>query len=88
MIPTGCQIAAARKLCGMSREDLAAKSYVSLYTIGVWERSSAAVVQAKPALLSRAIEALAAEGVRFTPAGVELARPTTTTVIASEGAIA
>jgi hypothetical protein len=59
----------------MSRKELASKAFVSGDTVGVWERSSAAVVTAKPALMNRAIAALEAAGVTFTDDGVRLQRP-------------
>lgn len=88
MIPTGCQIAAARKLCGMSREDLAAKSFVSVDTIGVWERSSGTAVSAKPAILNRAIAALKAEGVTITTDGVRRESVATAITAPSHGVAA
>jgi len=76
-------------LVGWTRDDLAARSGLSRDVLRTWEISSESVVPAQYQMLCRAIEALEAEGVRFTPDGVCLQRPApTSTVIHSKGAAA
>ena len=67
MIVTGTQLHAARALAGLTRQELANRSCVSHDTVGVWERSSHAAIVAKPALINRAIAALAAAVIIVTP---------------------
>ena len=54
-----------------------------------WEISSESIVPAQYQMLCRAIDALEAEGIRFSDNGVHLQRAVPmNTVIASEGAVA
>jgi transcriptional regulator with XRE-family HTH domain len=86
---TGNQLRAGRALADLSMEDLAARARLSRRTLSKWEGSSDAVPDAMVAHLSRALDVLEAEGVRFTDCGVNLQRPApTSTVLASEGAAA
>jgi transcriptional regulator with XRE-family HTH domain len=82
---TGSQIAAARALASLSRQELAQRAGLSYHSIRAWERSSGSVPEATYSHLCRAVEALEATGVRFTDGGVQLQRPApTSTVIHSE----
>ena len=72
---TGRLFAAGRRLAGLTVHELGAKAHISDDTIRCWERSSAASVSAKPALMNRAIDALALAGVIFTDDGVRRAQP-------------
>jgi hypothetical protein len=97
---TGSQLHAARVLVGFSREevaeraglaieDLAARAQLCRHPVRKWEGSSNAVSSAMVDHLSRALDVLEAEGIRFTDGGVSLQRPAPmSTVIASEGATA
>jgi transcriptional regulator with XRE-family HTH domain len=84
---TGSQIAAARALACLSRQELAERAGLSYHSIRAWERSSNSIPEATYSHLCRAVEALEATGVRFAVDGVY--RPTQmTTTIASERAVA
>ena len=87
---TGNQLRAGRALADLSMEDLAARAQLSRRTLSKWEGSSNAAVDAMVAHLSRALDVLEAEGVRFSDNGVQLQRtaPMTSTVIESAGAAA
>jgi transcriptional regulator with XRE-family HTH domain len=86
---TGSQIAAARALACLSRQELATRAGLSYHSIRAWERSSNSIPEATYSHLCRALEALEATGVRFTDGGVYLQRPAPpATVIHSEGATA
>ena len=87
---TGSQLAAARALAGLSRDDLASRAGLSYHSIRAWERSSNSIPEATYSHLCRAIDALEGAGIRFSDGGVHLQRtaPTTSTVIHSEGAAA
>ena len=86
MIPklTGNLLRAGRSLAGLTRDDLASRSGVSRDVLRLWEISSAALVPAQYQMLVRAIDALEAEGVRFSNGGVHLQRSTPATVLHSE----
>jgi transcriptional regulator with XRE-family HTH domain len=87
---TGAQIRAGRALAGLTIEDLAARAQLHRQSVRKWEGSSNAVPDAMVAHLSRAVDVLEAEGIRFTDGGVHLQRPAPAagTVLHSEGAIA
>jgi transcriptional regulator with XRE-family HTH domain len=86
---TGAQIRAGRALAGLTIEDLAARARLHRQSVRKWERSSNAVPDAMVAHLSRAVDVLEAEGIRFTDAGVHLQRTAPTgTVIHSERVVA
>ena len=86
---TGNQLRAGRALADLSMEDLAARARLSRRTLSKWEGSSNAVPDAMVAHLSRALDVLEAEGIRFSDSGVHLQRAVpTSTVIHSEGAAA
>jgi hypothetical protein len=67
MIPklTGNQFRAGRALAGMTRDDLADRAGLSRDVLRLWEVSSVSIVPAQYQMLCRAIEALEAEGIRF-----------------------
>jgi len=92
MIPklTGNLFRAGRALAGLTRDDLANRSGLSRDVLRSWEISSESIVPAQYQMLCRAIEALEAEGVRFSESGVHLQRTAAPvgTVIHSEGAAA
>src|SRR5215471_8105377 len=85
---TGNQLRAGRALADLCMEDLAARARLSRRTLSKWEGSSDAVPDAMVAHLSRALDVLEAEGIRFSDGGVHLQRPAPRagTVLASEGA--
>jgi transcriptional regulator with XRE-family HTH domain len=87
---TGSQIRAGRALAGLTIEDLAARARLCRHSIRKWENSSAATPSAMVDHLCRAIEALEAEGIRFSDGGLHLQRPAPIagTAIHSEGAAA
>ena len=86
---TGNQLRAGRALADLSMEDLAARARLSRRTLSKWEGSSNVVPDAMVAHLSRALDVLEAEGIRFSDGGVHLQRPApTSSVIHSEGATA
>jgi transcriptional regulator with XRE-family HTH domain len=86
---TGAQIRAGRALAGLTIEDLAARAQLCRHSVRKWEGSSNAVPSAMVDHLSRALDVLEAEGIRFTDSGVHLQRPAAiNTIIASEGAVA
>ena len=89
MIPklTGNLFRAGRALAGMTRDDLAARAGVSRDVLRIWEISSASIIPAQYQMLVKAIDALEAEGVRFSDDGVSRQRPAPIgTVIHSEAA--
>jgi transcriptional regulator with XRE-family HTH domain len=89
MIPklTGNLFRAGRALAGLTRDDLANRAGLSRDVLRTWEISSESIVPAQYQMLCRAIEALEAEGIRFTDSGVHLQRPAPMgTVIHSEAA--
>jgi transcriptional regulator with XRE-family HTH domain len=91
MIPrlTGNLFRAGRALAGLTRDDLASRSGLSRDVLRTWEISSESIVPAQYQMLCRAIEALEAEGIRFSDGGVHLQRPAlASTVIHSEEAAA
>jgi len=91
MIPklTGNLFRAGRALAGLTRDDLASRAGLSRDVLRTWEISSESIVPAQYQMLCRAIEALEAEGIRFSDSGVHLQRAApTSTVIHSEGATA
>jgi transcriptional regulator with XRE-family HTH domain len=67
---SGAQLHAARVLAGLSREDLAERARLCRQSIAKWENSSDAMPVARLRHLSRAIDVLEAEGVRFSETGV------------------
>src|SRR5215472_2429244 len=87
---TGAQLAAGRVLACLSRQELAERAGLSYHSIRAWERSSHSIPEATYSHLCRAVAALEAEGIEFSPNGVYLERPapTSSTVIHSEGAAA
>jgi transcriptional regulator with XRE-family HTH domain len=62
---TGCQLRAGRALVGLSIEELATRAGLSRHSIRKWENSSHAVPEATVNHLSRCLDVLEAEGVRF-----------------------
>ena len=88
MIPklTGNLFRAGRALAGLTRTDLASRSGLSPDVLRSWEISSESIVPAQYQMLCRAIDALEAEGIRFTNSGVQLQRPApiTSTIAQSE----
>jgi transcriptional regulator with XRE-family HTH domain len=72
MIPklTGNLFRAGRALAGLTREDLATRARLSADVLRTWEISSESLVPAQYQMLCRAIEALEAEGIRFSDGGV------------------
>ena len=91
MIPklTGNLFRAGRSLAGLTRDDLATRAGLSRDVLRSWEISSESIVPAQYQMLCRAIEALEAEGIRFSDSGVHLHRPAPpSTVIHSEGGAA
>jgi transcriptional regulator with XRE-family HTH domain len=89
MIPklTGNLFRAGRALAGLTRDDLANRAGLSRDVLRTWEISSESIVPAQYQMLCRAIEALEAEGIRFSDSGVHLQRPASmSTVIHSEAA--
>jgi hypothetical protein len=86
---TGSLFRAGRALAGLTREDLANCAGLSRDVLRSWEVSSDSIVPAQYQMLCRAIEALEAEGIRFSDCGVHLQRTApTSTVIHSEGVVA
>jgi transcriptional regulator with XRE-family HTH domain len=87
---TGAQIRAGRALAGLTIEELAARAQLHRQSVRKWEGSSNAVPDAMVAHLSRAVDVLEAEGIRFTDGGVHLQHPAPAagTVLHSEGAVA
>ena len=88
---TGNLFRAGRSLAGLTRDDLANRAGVSRDVLRTWEVSSESIIPAQYQMLCRAIDALEAEGVRFSDGGVSLKRPAPlagTTVVHSEGAAA
>jgi transcriptional regulator with XRE-family HTH domain len=86
---TGNLIRAGRALAGLTRDDLAERAGLSRDVLRSWEVSSDALVPAQYQMLVRAIDALEAEGIRFSVDGVQLHRPAPIgTVIHSERAMA
>jgi len=85
---TGNQLRAGRALVGLSIEDVAARARLSRRSLGKWEGSSDATPSAMVDHLSRAIDVLEQEGVRFSNNGVRLERttPIAGTVLHSEAA--
>jgi transcriptional regulator with XRE-family HTH domain len=84
---TGNLFRAFRALAGLTRDDLANRSGLSRDVLRSWEVSSESIVPAQYQMLCRAIEALEAEGIRFTDSGVHLQRTAPpSTVIHSEAA--
>src|SRR5262245_9258510 len=81
---TGNQLRAGRALANLSMDDLAARAQLSRRTLSKWEGSSAAVPDAMVDHLSRALDVLEAEGIRFTDGGVQMQRSTPTTTLHSE----
>jgi ribosome-binding protein aMBF1 (putative translation factor) len=72
---TGNQLRAGRALAGLTIEDLATRAQLHRQSVRKWEGSSNAVPDAMVAHLSRALDVLEAEGVRFSDSGVYLQRP-------------
>src|SRR5215475_9497786 len=71
---TGSQLAAARALASLSRQQLATRAGLSYHSIRAWERSSNSIPEATYDHLCRAVKALEAAGVRFSDDGVYLHR--------------
>jgi hypothetical protein len=70
-------------------KNLAARAQLHRQSVRKWESSSNAVPDAMVAHLSRAVDVLEAEGIRFTDGGVHLQRTAPTgTVIHSERVVA
>jgi hypothetical protein len=72
---TGNQLRAGRALAGLTIEDLATRAQLHRQSVRKWEGSSNAVPDAMVSHLSRALDVLEAEGVRFSDSGVYLQRP-------------
>jgi hypothetical protein len=88
---TGAQLRAGRALAGLTIEDLSAHARLCRHSIRKWESSSNAVPDAMVAHLSRALDVLEAEGVRFSDDGVYRQRQepiASSTVVQSAGAAA
>jgi len=86
---TGAQLRAGRAPAGLTIDDLAARAQLHRQSVRKWEGSSNAVPDAMVAHLSRALDVLEHEGVRFSDSGVYLQRTAPiSTVIHSEGAAA
>ena len=85
---TGGMLRAARSLTGLSQQELAERASISRPCLTAWEGSSGSVPNAKARALHRVVAALEAEGVCFSDNGVHLQLAPTSTVIASEGAVA
>jgi transcriptional regulator with XRE-family HTH domain len=87
---SGNQLRAGRALVHLSMEDLAARARISRRSLSKWEGSSNAVPSAMVDHLSRVLDVLEAEGIRFTDGGVTLQRSPAPvgTVIPSEGVAA
>jgi transcriptional regulator with XRE-family HTH domain len=86
---TGNQLRAGRALAGLSMDDLAARAQLCRRSISKWEGSSNAVPDAMVDHLTRALDVLEAEGIRFSDGGVHLQRAAPIgTIIHSEGAAA
>jgi len=86
---TGSQLRAGRALAGLTIEDLAARAQLCRHSIRKWETSSNAAPSAMVDHLSRALDVLEAEGIRFSDGGVFLQRSAPiSTVLHSEGATA
>ena len=83
---TGSMLRAGRALVGLSRDELAARAGLCRHSIRKWESSSDAVPDAMVGHLSRALDVLEAEGVRFREDGVSIERatPVASTVLHSE----
>jgi transcriptional regulator with XRE-family HTH domain len=83
---TGAQIRAGRALAGLTIEDLAARAQLCRHSIRKWETSSNAAPSAMVAHLSRALDVLEAEGIRFSDDGVHLQHTAipTSTIVQSE----
>jgi hypothetical protein len=69
---TGSQLRAGRALAGLTIEDLAACARLCRHSVRKWEGSSNAVPDAMVGHLSRALDVLEAEGIRFTDGGVRI----------------
>jgi transcriptional regulator with XRE-family HTH domain len=87
---TGAQIRAGRALAGLTIEDLATRAQLCRHSIRKWETSSNAAPSAMVDHLSRALDVLEAEGIRFSDGGVHLQRPAPIagTVLHSDGVAA
>ena len=84
---TGAQLAAARALACLSRQELAQRAGLSYHSIRAWERSSNSIPEATYSHLCRVVGALEDAGVRFVDGGVHLQRTAPmTTIIHSEAA--
>jgi transcriptional regulator with XRE-family HTH domain len=84
---TGAQIRAGRALAGLTIEDLATRAQLCRHSVRKWEGSSNAVPSAMVDHLSRALDVLEAEGIRFSDNGVHLQRPAPTTVLQSAAGV-
>jgi len=82
---TGKQLRIARAAIGLSIEDLAYRARVNRRSIGKWENSSNAVPDAMVNHLSRVVDVLESEGIRFVPDGVEEIERPTSTIVESAG---
>jgi hypothetical protein len=83
---TGTMIRAGRVFAHLSQEQMAARAGIHRDCLRAWEGSSDAVPAAQYRTLCRLIDALEAEGVRFTDSGVHRLRPApVSTTIHSEG---
>ena len=86
---TGNQLRAGRALAHLSMEDLAARARLCRRSIAQWEGSSNAAPDAMVGHLSRVLDVLEAEGIRFSDGGVHLQRTAPiSSVIHSEGVAA
>jgi transcriptional regulator with XRE-family HTH domain len=85
---TGNQLRAGRALAGLTIEDLATRAQLHRQSVRKWEGSSNAVPDAMVAHLSRALDVLEAEGIRFSDSGVYLQRPTPVATVLQSGAAA
>jgi transcriptional regulator with XRE-family HTH domain len=85
---TGSQLRAGRALAGLTIEELATRAGLCRHSVRKWEGSSNAVPEATVSHLSRCLDVLESEGVRFgDDGGVFPLRPapaTTETVLHSE----
>jgi transcriptional regulator with XRE-family HTH domain len=69
---TSGMLRAARRLTGLSQQELADRASISRPCLTAWEGSSGNVPNAKARALHRVAAALEAEGVTFTSGGVHL----------------
>ena len=82
---TGTMIRAGRVFTHLSQGQLAARAGIHRDCLRTWEGSSDAVPRAQYRTLCRLIDALEAEGVRFSDGGVHLHRPAPISTVLHSG---